>query len=118
MSLTIYHNPRCSKSRETLELLNAQGASPEIVEYLKHPLDRNSLEQLLQMLGLLEDPRAMMRTKEAAYQELGLDQPGVTRDQLIQAMIDEPRLIERPIVVNQGRAVIARPSIKALDVLQ
>ena len=115
MSVKIYHNPRCSKSRQTLQLLEDQGVEPEITEYLKTPPDKATLEQILDMLGL--EPRELMRTKEAEYKEQGLDNPGLSRDQLIQAMIDTPKLIERPIVIKDGKAAIGRPPEKILDIL-
>ena len=115
MSVKIYHNPRCSKSRQTLQLLEDQGVEPEITEYLKTPPDKATLEQILDMLGL--EPRELMRTKEAEYKEQGLDNPELSRDQLIQAMIDTPKLIERPIVIKDGKAAIGRPPEKILDIL-
>ncbi|MCG8427758.1 MAG: arsenate reductase (glutaredoxin), partial [Chromatiales bacterium] len=88
---------------------------PEITEYLKTPPDKATLEQILDMLGL--EPRELMRTKEAEYKEQGLDNPELSRDQLIQAMIDTPKLIERPIVIKDGKAAIGRPPEKILDIL-
>ncbi|PLY14311.1 MAG: arsenate reductase (glutaredoxin) [Sedimenticola sp.] len=115
MSVKIYHNPRCSKSRQTLQLLQEKGVEPEITEYLKTPPDKATLERILKMLGL--EPRQLMRTKESEYQALGLDNPDLTREQLIQAMVDNPKLIERPIVINNGKAMIGRPPEKVLDIL-
>lgn len=115
MSLKIYHNPRCSKSRATLQLLEEQQQSPEIVEYLKTPPDAATLEQLLQMLGL--EPRQLMRTGEPEYKEQGLDDPSLSRQQLIAAMVATPKLIERPIVVKDGKAAIGRPPEQVLDIL-
>lgn len=115
MSVTIYHNPRCSKSRQTLELLRQQGIEPDIVEYLKAPPDESTLTRLLDMLGL--EPRDLMRKKEAAYRELGLDDPDLSRDALIAAMVAHPRLIERPIVVKGKRAALGRPPEDALNIL-
>ena len=115
MSVKIYHNPRCSKSRQTLQLLRDKGIEPEITEYLKTPPDRAALEEVLQMLEL--EPRDLMRKKEAEYKEAGLDDPGLTRDQLIQAMLDHPKLIERPIVIKDGKAAIGRPPETVLDIL-
>lgn len=114
-TVTLYHNPRCSKSRATLELLDGNGVQPEIVEYLKTPPDRDTLSALLDMLGL--EPRALMRTHEAEYHGAGLDDPALTRTQLIDAMIAHPKLIERPIVVRNGRAIIGRPPEKVLELL-
>lgn len=115
MSVTIYHNPRCSKSRETLALLRERGVEPEVVEYLKTPPNAATLGALLDMLGL--QPRQLMRTKEAEYKALALDDPALTRGQLIDAMVATPRLIERPIVVKDGRAALGRPPQAVLEVL-
>lgn len=115
MSIEIYHNPRCSKSRQTLQLLQEQGVEPDVVEYLKTPPDKATLKRILDMLGL--EPRELMRTKEAEYKEQGLDDPALTRDQLIDAMLATPKLIERPIVIKDGRAAIGRPPEKVLEIL-
>jgi arsenate reductase (glutaredoxin) len=115
MSVEIYHNPRCSKSRQTLQLLQEQGVEPKVIEYLKTPPDKAALKRILDMLGL--EPRALMRTKEAEYQEQRLDDPALTRDQLLDAMIATPKLIERPIVIKDGRATIGRPPEKVLEIL-
>jgi arsenate reductase len=113
--IKIYHNPRCSKSRQTLELLHSSSAQPEIVEYLKTPPSAEELKQILDMLGL--EPRELMRTKEAEYKENDLDDANLTRDQLIDAMVRFPKLIERPIVIKDGRATIGRPPEKVLEIL-
>lgn len=115
MTVTIYHNPRCSKSRQTMELLAEHNIQPHVVEYLNTPPDMTTLTSLLDMLGLA--PRDLMRTKETEYQELGLDNPELSKAQLIQAMIETPKLIERPIVVKDGKAAIGRPPEKVLDIL-
>lgn len=115
MSIEIYHNPRCSKSRQTLELIREKGVEPEITEYLKTPPDRKTLERILNMLGL--EPRDLMRKKEREYKELGLDDPNLTRSDLIQAMIDHPKLIERPIVISGDKAALGRPPESVLDIL-
>ena len=115
MTVTIYHNPRCSKSRQTLELLRARGVEPTIVEYLKTPPDASTLNTLLDLLGL--EPRALMRRKEAVYKDLGLDDPNLSREALIDAMVANPILIERPIVVGNGKAAIGRPPEAVLAVL-
>jgi len=115
MSTTIYHNPRCSKSRQTLELLHERKVDTDIIEYLKTPPSKQELEQLLEMLGL--EPRQLMRTKEDEYKELGLDDESLSRDALIEAMLAHPKLIERPIVVHDGKAAIGRPPEKVLDIL-
>ncbi|WP_035054566.1 arsenate reductase (glutaredoxin) [Andreprevotia chitinilytica] len=108
MHVTIYHNPRCTKSRDTLALLQARGIQPDVVEYLKTPPDAATLERLLGLLKL--EPRELMRRKEAEYAVLGLDNPALTRTQLIAAMAEHPVLIERPIVVvDDDRAALGRP---------
>ncbi len=115
MNTTIYHNPRCSKSRQTLQLLEERGIQPEVIKYLETPPDEATLKTLLDMLGL--EPRQLMRQKEAEYKELGLDNPGLGRDALIRAMIEHPKLIERPIVVKDGKAVLGRPPEDVLEIL-
>ena len=115
MDVTIYHNPRCSKSRQALELLRGYGIEPVIVEYLKHPPGKKELQVLLERLGM--EPRDLMRRKEDAYRENRLDDPGLSREQLIAALAEHPVLIERPIVVADDRAVVGRPPEKVLDIL-
>jgi arsenate reductase len=115
MSIEIYHNPRCSKSRQTLQLLQEQGIEPEVVEYLKTPPDKKTLKQILKMLGL--EPRDLMRKKESEYKQNQLDDPNLTREQLIDAMLAHPKLIERPIVIKDGKAAIGRPPEKVLEIL-
>lgn len=112
---TLYHNPRCSKSRATLELLEEKGLKPRVVEYLKTPPDAATLEKILDMLGM--EPRELMRKKEDEYQALGLDDPGLSHDQLIRAMVEHPKLIERPILVKDGKAAIGRPPEDVLELL-
>ena len=115
MSITLYHNPRCSKSRETLQLLRDRGLEPEIVDYLKVPPSFTTLNQILHQLGL--EPRQLMRTKEKEYRELGLDDPALSRQDLIKAMIAHPILIERPILLKDGRAALGRPPETVLAIL-
>ena len=115
MTIRIYHNPRCSKSRQTLQLLEANDVQPEIVEYLKTPPDAATLSELLDTLGL--EPRDLMRKKEAEYKASGADDPTLTRAALIDLMVAYPKLIERPIVVNDGKAAIGRPPERVLDIL-
>jgi arsenate reductase len=115
MSTTIYHNPRCSKSRQALDLLRGRGVEPDILEYLKTPPDRAALERLLGLLKI--EPRELMRTKEPEYREAGLDSPDLSRDELIDALLRYPKLIERPIVIKDGQAVIGRPPEKILELL-
>ncbi|MGB5259472.1 MAG: arsenate reductase (glutaredoxin) [Gammaproteobacteria bacterium] len=114
-SITIYHNPRCSKSRATLALLEQQGKQVDVVEYLKTPPSAAELDEILTMLEL--EPRALMRTKEAEYKTAGLDNPDLTRAQLIDAMVKYPKLIERPIVFKGSKAALGRPPEKVLDIL-
>lgn len=114
-TVTIYHNPRCSKSRQALEILEQEGIEANVVQYLLTPPDAATLNQLLQQLGL--EPRELMRKGEAEYTDLQLANPALTREQLIAAMVQHPRLIERPIVVANGKAVIGRPAQKVLDIL-
>lgn len=115
MHLTIYHNPRCSKSRQALKLIQEQGLEPRVVHYLESPPDQETLARLLDLLGL--DPRELMRRKEPEYQELGLDDPALPREALIAAMVQHPRLIERPIVVKDGKAILGRPPERVLELL-
>ncbi|MBA0209456.1 arsenate reductase (glutaredoxin) [Pectobacterium brasiliense] len=115
-TVTIYHNPRCSKSRETLALLQEHNITPNVVLYLDTPPDAATLAQLIKQLGLTS-ARELMRTKEEIYQQLGLSDAALTEAQLIQAMIDNPKLIERPIVVAQGQARIGRPPEQVLEIL-
>ena len=115
MKATIYHNPRCSKSRQTLALLRERGVEPEIIEYLKNPPDRERLSDILALLKL--EPRALMRRQEAAYKELKLDDPGLSKEQLIAAMVGSPILIERPIVLANGKAALGRPPENVLGIL-
>jgi arsenate reductase len=115
MTVRIYHNPRCSKSRQTLQLLQERDATPEIVEYLTTPPDAATLAELLDLLGL--QPRDLMRKKEAEYRESGADDPDLGRDELIALMVRHPKLIERPIVVANGKAAIGRPPEQVLEIL-
>ena len=113
--LTIYFNPNCSKCRLSLELLEQQGQQAEIIEYLNTPPDAATLESILDMLNL--QPRELMRKHEKEYTEAGLDNPELSRADLISAMISNPRVIERPVVVKNGKAAIGRPPERILDIL-
>ena len=115
MTVTILHNPRCSKSRQTLQLLQDRGLEPEIVDYLKTPPDARRLGQILDRLGF--EPRQLMRRKEAIYRELNLDDPALDRDALIAAMVEHPILIERPVVLAGARAALGRPPESVLEIL-
>lgn len=115
MSVIIYHNPRCSKSRATLQLLKEKGIEPTIIEYLKTPPGTEQLDAILRKLGM--EPRQLMRTKEAEYREAELDDDTLDRAALIQAMVDHPKLIERPIVLANDKAAIGRPPENVLEIL-
>ncbi|HEY9102775.1 arsenate reductase (glutaredoxin) [Chitinimonas sp.] len=116
MNAVIYHNARCSKSRETLALLEQQGVETEVVYYLETPPDVVTLERLLSQLGFT-DPRQLMRQKEDEYAALDLANPARSRSELLAAMVAHPRLIERPIVVVGERAVLGRPPEAVLVLL-
>ena len=115
MSVTIYHNPRCSKSRQTLQLLKDKGIEPDIIEYLHTPPDAAALDEYLTKLGL--EPRELMRRKEAPYTELNLADESLDRAALIAAMVENPILIERPIVVSGGKVALGRPPESVLEIL-
>jgi arsenate reductase len=114
-NFTIYHNPRCSKSRQTLELLQSKGIEPIVVEYLKNPPSEQELDKVLQLLGY--EPRQLMRTKEAEYKDAGLDDPSLTRAEQIKRMVQNPKVIERPVVFSDTKAVVGRPPEAVLDIL-
>ncbi|HID4133882.1 arsenate reductase (glutaredoxin) [Pluralibacter gergoviae] len=114
--VTIYHNPRCSKSRETLALLKENGVEPQVVLYLETPPDAATIKKLLKMLGM-KSARGLMRQKEDLYKSLDLANDGLSEAALIQAMVDNPKLIERPIVVRDGKARIGRPPESVLEIL-
>ena len=115
MTVTIYHNPRCSKSRATLELVRSRGYQPKVVEYLKNPPSASALDRILKLLGLA--PRELMRRSETPYKSKRLDDPDLSRKELITAMVANPILIERPIVVTPHGAAVGRPPDKVLDIL-
>lgn len=115
MSVTIFHNPRCSKSRETLALLEQKSIQPDIIEYLKTPLSTEQINTLVQQLGF-SSVRELMRTKEDIYKELDLKNEH-DESVLIAAMQTHPKLIERPIVVNNNKAALGRPPENVLSVL-
>ncbi|WP_455814013.1 arsenate reductase (glutaredoxin) [Pseudomonas graminis] len=112
----IYHNPRCSKSRETLALLTSRGITPEVILYLETPPDVATLKTLLQQLGFTS-ARQLMRTKEEQYKATGLDDATLSEAQLLAALVAEPKLIERPIVVAGGKARIGRPPEQVLEII-
>lgn len=115
MTVTIYHNPHCSKCRLTMEILETNHASPDTIEYLKTPPSKQELENILTMLNM--EPRDLMRKHEVPYKENNLDDASLSREALIEAMISHPILIERPIVVRDGKAIIARPPEKVLEII-
>lgn len=113
--IAIYHNPRCSKSREALALLESRGISPRVVPYMETGLKEPELRALLAKLGI--PARELLRTSEAAYRERGLADESLPEAALIRAMCEEPRLMQRPVVVRGERAVVARPATRALELL-
>lgn len=115
MKVTIYHNPRCSKSRQTLALLEGKGITPDIIDYLKTPPVRSELARILSLLKL--NARDIMRKNETVYKEKDLDNKALTEKELIDAMIEDPVLIERPIVVADDKAAIGRPPENVLKIL-
>ncbi|MEN3752200.1 arsenate reductase (glutaredoxin) [Mangrovibacter yixingensis] len=114
-AVTIYHNPRCSKSRETLALLKEKQIEPEVVLYLDSPPSASTIKTLLGQLGM-GSARQLMRTKEALYKELNLADE-TSEDALIDAMVKHPKLIERPIVISNGKARLGRPPEQVLDII-
>lgn len=115
MTITIYHNPNCGTSRNTLAMIRASGEEPEVIEYLKTPPGRDKLVELIKATGL--SVRDVLRRKGTPYDELGLDDPKWTDDQLIDFMVEHPILMNRPIVVTPLGTVLSRPSEKVLEVL-
>ena len=113
--VTIYHNPRCSKSRQTLKLLREQGVEPEIIEYLKTPPDEAALACILERLGI--SAHELARTGESLYKELGLDENPPSEAQMLRLLVENPKLIERPIVVTPRAAAIGRPPENVLKLL-
>ena len=114
-NVSIYHNPRCSKSRQTLALLEENNCEIDIIEYLKTPVTVEQITDILTKLNIA--PRELMRVKETEYKQQGLSDPSLTQEQLIQAMIDTPKLIERPIVLANNKAAIGRPPENVLTIL-
>jgi len=115
MEVILYHNPRCSKSRQTLELISQNDIKPVIIDYQKTPPTHQQLDSILR--GLDIEPRDLMRKKEVEYQQLELDDTSLSRDQLIEAMINTPKLIERPIVIVGDEIAIGRPPEAVLTIL-
>ncbi len=115
MTITIYHNPKCSTSRNVLAMIRETGQTPRIVEYLKTPPDRETLKALLRRIGI--SARELLRKKEPRYAELSLADPKWSEDDLVGFMAEHPILIERPIVVSDKGARLCRPKQKALEVI-
>lgn len=115
MSVTIYHNPACGTSRNTLALIQATGAEPQVVNYLETPPSREELVVLIEQMGIT--PRELLRKKGTPYEELGLGNPDLSDDALIDAMMAHPILINRPIVVGPNGAKLCRPSEEVLPLL-
>tara|TARA_R110002110_G_scaffold166602_2_gene367321 strand:+ start:77870 stop:78229 length:360 start_codon:yes stop_codon:yes gene_type:complete len=116
MSITIYHNPKCSKSRQTLSLLQEHGFQPNIIEYLKQPPSPNELKQIIAFLGYTS-ARDLLRTKEPEYKTLNLADKSSTEKDILCAMHNNPKLIERPIVVKNNQAVVGRPPENVLALI-
>lgn len=116
MTVTIYHNPACGTSRNTLAMIRASGEAPEVVEYLADPPSRERLAALIAAMGIA--PRDLLRRKDTPYEELGLDDPSLTDEQLLDAMLAHPILIERPIVETPRGTRLCRPSEAVLDLLE
>ncbi len=115
MTVKIYHNSRCTKSRQTLALLEERGLAPQVIEYLQTPPSVKELDAILKLLG--KQPRELMRKHEAPYKERNLDDPAKSRADLLAAMVAHPILIERPIVIANGKAAIGRPPENVLAIL-
>lgn len=115
MTVTIYHNPQCGTSRNTLAMIRQSGEEPQVIEYLKTPPSRETLIELLDMMGM--KPRELLREKGTPYHELGLDDEKLSDEELLQAMMENPILINRPIVVTEKGVRLCRPSEKVLEIL-
>ena len=115
MSVTIYHNPRCSKSRTTLGILQKLDVEVRVIEYLKTPPDSNKLAEILNLLG--QSPRDFMRKGEAVYKQPGLNSSDRSEEDLIAAMVEHPILIERPIVLANGKAIVGRPPTRVFEIV-
>jgi arsenate reductase len=113
--LIIYHNPSCSKSRETLEILQDNNQQPEIIEYLREPPNQQELTKIIEMLGI--SPRQLLRTTELEYKDAGLDDESISDEQIIEAICNNPPLLQRPIVVKGNKAIIGRPPTKVLEMI-
>jgi arsenate reductase len=116
MQVTIYHNPKCAKSRETLKLLETRGIKPNIIDYLKTPPSKSELAGLVKLLGI--EPRALLRTKEPEYKQAGMADPKLSDTAILLAMTKHPKLMERPIVVAGSKAALGRPPENVLKILK
>lgn len=116
MPVTIYHNPACGTSRNTLAMIRDSGEQPEIIEYLKTPPSKTKLKELIKAMGIA--PRELLRSKGTPYDELGLDDESLSNEQLIDAMVEHPILINRPIVVTPRGVRLCRPSEVVLEILE
>ncbi len=115
-SVVIYHNPRCSKSRATLELLQERGVEPQVVEYMKEPPDKETLAHLVELLGV--SPRELLRTNEQVYKDAGLDESDLSDEDILDALAQCPTILQRPIVVvDDEKAAIGRPPENVLEIL-
>jgi arsenate reductase (glutaredoxin) len=115
MTITIYHNPQCNTSRNVLAMIRDSGEEPEIIEYLKTPPSRGKLEELIERMGM--PPRDLLRRKGTLFDELGLDDPKFSDDELIDLMVEHPVLINRPIVVTPTAVKLCRPAETVLEIL-
>lgn len=115
MTVVIWHNPRCSKSRQGLALIEDQGVEPTVIRYLEEPPSAEEIDRVLTLLGM--EPRDLMRRKETLYKELGLDDQSLSRAELVAAMSENSKLIERPVVINGDRAALGRPPEAILEIL-
>jgi arsenate reductase len=113
--LTIYHNPSCSKSRETLQILLDNNRQPEIIEYLDQPPSKQELSSIIKMLGI--SSRQLLRTTEPEYRDAELDDESISDEQIIEAICENPPLMQRPIVVHGNKAIIGRPPIKVFEII-
>ena len=113
--LVMYHNPRCSKSRETLQILEDNKMTPQIIEYLEEPPSPEELKQIVKLLG--GSVRDLLRTTEAVYKDAELDDDALSDDEIIEAISEYPALLQRPIVIVGDKAIIGRPPVKVLEII-
>jgi arsenate reductase len=114
--ITIWHNARCGKSRDSKNLLDEKGCEYEVFEYLKNPFTAQDIKELIKMLGI-SDVREMLRTKEKEYKELNIKDESLSQDEIIDQVVANPKLVERPIVIKDGKAAIGRPIEKVIELL-